>query len=554
MKKILAFLLVFSFLCPCVKAQEDDAHYYNTTKNLAVFNALFKQLDQVYVDTINSDKMMNTAIKAMLGSLDRYCEYYPEERVKDLRMMTTGKYVGIGAIIRESKKQHYCFIEEPYAGMPAAKAGLRKGDVILYIDDIDCKDKSTEFVSSHLRGEAGSSFMLKALRPSTGKKIQVKIIRSAIQMPAVTYYGMQKNGVGYIYLDSFIENSADEVRKAVLDMKQQGMTSLVLDLRGNGGGLLAEAVKLVSLFVKKGETVVVTRGRDGKTGQEAKTDTNPIDTTMPMVVLVNGSTASSSEIVSGALQDLDRAVIVGNRTYGKGLVQSPMSLPFNSEVKITTQKYYIPSGRCIQARRFGQSYGGYQEHIPDSLTSVFHTSNGREVRDGGGILPEIVLKGDTMTNIVYYLTYLDSTEVVTNFEAKYAATHPRISSPDVFSLSDADFEQLKKEIIASGFTYDRESSKVLDDLIDYAKAEGYYEGAKAEFDALKKKLEHDLAKEIDFNRDAIKRQVEMEIVKMYYYQAGALQYGLREDKQLKEAMNLLGDTERYKSLLAPPAK
>ena len=390
-------------------------HQLEVGKNLDIFNALYSNLDLFYVDTLNPKQTMTAAIDGMLRSLDPYTEYYPEEETKNLKMMLTGKYAGIGAVVKYHTRLKHVVIDEPYEGMPAAEVGLRKGDIILSIDDTTMTDKNVSFVSSHLRGDAGTSFVLKVKRPSTGKEMKFKITRRNIQLPVLPYYGMRPGNIGYINLNQFTEGCAKEVRRAFIDLKNQGAKALIFDLRSNGGGSEMEAVDIVNLWVPQEQTVVENKGKVRQANRVYKTRLEPVDTVMPMVVLVNGETASASEITSGALQDLDRAVILGTRTYGKGLVQVPMDLPYNANVKITTAHYYIPSGRCIQAINYKRNG---KERIADSLTSVFHTRGGREVRDGGGIMPDVEVKSDTMPNIAYYLSAsgVDSTEVMFDYE------------------------------------------------------------------------------------------------------------------------------------------
>lgn len=553
MKKLFLGLLLLTTLTATAQTDDSD-HSYKVAKNLEVFNAIYKHLDMMYVDTIDADEVVGNAIDAMLSSLDPYTEYYPEDKESDLKWMMTGKYAGIGALVRYNMQLKRVVIDEPYAGMPAAEVGLKKGDIILSIDDSLMTDKNVNYVSEHLRGDAGTTFVLKIKRPSTGKKMTFKITRRAIQLPSVPYYGLQENGVGYLNLNSFTEGCSKDVRRAFLDMRQKGMRALVLDLRNNGGGVLQEAVDIVNMFVPKGLTIVTTRGKLERANREYKTNVEPIDTVMPIVVLVNDGTASASEITSGSLQDLDRAIILGTRTYGKGLVQLPnLPLPYNGNLKLTTSKYYIPSGRCIQAVNYKHSNGGYKEHVADSLTNVFHTAAGREVRDGGGIMPDVELQPDSMPNIAFYLATSgrDSTEVMLNWEINYIKKHPSIAPAGEFEISDADYEQFKESVLRSGFTYDRESEKYMENLVKLAKFEGYYEDARAEFDALQKKLSHNLAKDLDYNKATLKQLLAADIIAEYYYQAGAIENSLRHDKQWKEAVRLLNTPDEYQQLLRP---
>lgn len=534
-----------------ITAQEDKDHNFNVGKNMQVFNEIYNYLDPMYVDTLNADEVVGTAINSMLRSLDPYTVYYPEDQVKNLRTMITGRYVGIGAVIRYNQKLKRVVIDEPYAGNPAAEVGLKKGDIILSIDDSTMVGKDVSYVSSHLRGDPGTTFVLKIKRPSTGKVMNFTIKRRSVELPSIPFYGLNGDGIGYLNLSSFTEGCAKDVRRALVEMKQKGMKGFVLDLRGNGGGSLSEAVDIVNMLVPKGITLVKTRGKLKRANRDYTTTVEPIDSVMPVVVLVNGESASASEITSGSLQDLDRAVILGTRTYGKGLVQLSVDLSYNGQLKLTTGKYYIPSGRCIQAINYKHARGGYTEHIPDSLTKVFHTVGGREVRDGGGIKPDIVVRPDSLPNIAYYLTVngLDSTEVLLDYEIDYIASHPTIAPAADFEISDADYEDFKRRVIESGFTYDPESERALKSLKKIVQFEGYYDDAKTEFENLEKKLKHDIARDLDMHRDVLKQIISSDIVAAYYFQSGAIENSLKHDKQVKEAFNLIKDTDKYKSVL-----
>ena len=554
MKKVLVSLLMALLVVPSI-AQTDKDHDFKMAKNMDIFNAIYKNLDLMYVDTLDAEEVVGNGVKAMLGSLDPYTTYYPEEKVNELKNMLTGKYAGVGAVVRYNFQLQRVCISEPYANMPAAEVGLKKGDIILSIDDEDMTNKEVSYVSDHLRGEPGSSFMLKVKRPSTGKILKVKVTRRTIQMPFLPYYGMMEGGIGYINFNSFTDNCAKDVRRAFIDLKKQGAKGLVFDLRSNGGGSVSEAVSIVNMFLPKGKTVLKMKGRLQRSNNEYKTTVEPVDSVMPMVVLVSGNTASSSEIMSGSLQDYDRAIILGTRTYGKGLVQTTMDLPYNGQMKLTTAKYYIPSGRCVQALNYKHAKGGYVEHVPDSLTKVFYTAGGREVRDGGGVKPDVEVKPDSLPNIAFYLAGArDSNEVMLNYEVDYIDKHPTIAPAKDFALTDADYDEFKSRVLKADFKYDRETEKYLKDLEKLAKFEGYYEDAKPEFEALKKKLSHNVAKDLDFNKDYIKQLLENDIVAAYYFQAGAIQNSLRYDKQVKAAVKLLNSPEEYGKILHPVKK
>ena len=499
-------------------------HNLEVAKNLDIFNALYKNLDLMYVDTLDANKVLKTGIDAMLQSLDPYTEFYPEEKQKELKQMLTGKYAGIGALVRYHQKRKQVVIEEPYEGMPSSEVGLKKGDVILQIDDTVMTDKSVSYVSSHLRGEPGTTFKLKILRPSTGKKMEFKITRRSIKMPEITYYGMRANKIGYISLSTFTGEPSKAMRRAFLDLKKQGAEKLVLDLRGNGGGSLAECVEILNMWIPKGVKIVETKGKMKRAGAEYRTRLEPIDTVMPLVVLVNGETASASEITSGALQDLKRGVIIGTRTYGKGLVQVPnVDLPYNANLKLTTSRYYLPSGRGIKMKE--------------------------------GITPDVEVKPDTLANITLYLDRLDSTEVMLDYVVDYIAKHPTIVPASVFHLTDADYQDFKQRVIKAGFTYDQVSKKQFEELIKTAKFEGYYDDAKEEFEALKKKIDHhDLSRDLDAHREEIQQMIEQDIVSAYYFQAGQMQVGLRTDKALREAERILTTDGEYEKLLGHAQK
>ncbi|MCH5175855.1 MAG: S41 family peptidase [Prevotellaceae bacterium] len=551
MKKAFIILLGLVAMMP-VRAQSE--HTFEVAKNLDVFNSLYRQLDVFYVDTLEADKLIRIGIDAMLEELDPYTVYYPEEDMGDLKMMTTGKYGGIGSIIR-MRKDSTVIVAEPYAGMPAAEVGLQIGDVMLKIDDKDLKGMSTSEVSELLRGEPGTTFVLQIQRPGEKKPRDIKITRRNVKVAAIPYYGLIGDA-GYINLTQFTEECAKDVRKAVISLKDKGAKSIILDLRMNGGGLLNEAVDIVNLFVPKGLKIVETKGKLLASNSTYLTRNEPLDLDIPLAVLVNGRTASSAEIVSGALQDLDRAVIVGSKTFGKGLVQSPRELPYNGSLKLTTAKYYIPSGRCIQAidykqkRKDAEIYRttGKRAEAKDSLANqhIFHTAGGREVMEGSGIMPDVVVKHDTLANVVYYLS---ADDVMTDWGTQYFQKHPTIPAVKDFAITQEDFEELKRMAKDNDFKYDRLSEKRLADLKKTAEFEDYYEDAKDEFEALEKKLAHNLDRDMDKHQKDICKIMAQEVIKRYYYQAGAVEDSLKDDEDVEKAIEVLNNEGEYTKIL-----
>lgn len=556
-RKTLAGALIVLVGMGILSFKEDDRNF-QISKNLDLFNSMFKELDMFYVDTLNPEKVIQNGVEGMLALTDPYTEYYPEEEISSLKEMTTGKYGGIGAAIRYYEAKDRIAVVEPTEGMPAAEAGVKAGDIILSVGGKEMTRgtmKPQDFsqkVSDALRGEPGTSFILKVMRPLKNDStiLEFKITRKNIRTNPVPYYGMVRDSIGYLALSSFTENSAKDVKKAFIELKAQGAKSLILDLRDNGGGSLAEAVDIVNFFVPKGQEIVVTKGKLKQAQGSYKTQNEPIDTQIPMAVLVNGASASASEIVSGSLQDLDRAVIIGTRTFGKGLVQTIRPLPYNGTLKVTTSKYYIPSGRCIQAIDYAKKNAdGSVARTPDSLTNVFRTAAGREVRDGGGIRPDIEVKGDRVPNIVFYLMNED---IIFDYATRYCWDHPALASVDSFQLTDADYKEFKELVKSRDFKYDRQSEKMLKNLKEVAEFEGYMEGAAEEFKALEKKLNHNLDRDLDYFAKQIKGYISQEIVTRYFYQRGAAMERLKEDEDLEKAIEVLHDAERYTQILSAP--
>ena len=527
-----------------------DSRSFQIAKNLDVFNSIVKELDLFYVDTINPDKTIREGIDAMLYSLDPYTEYYPEDDQSELEQMLKNSYGGIGSIITWDAKLKRSVIAEPYEGMPAATSGLKAGDVLMAIDGKDLAGKNNQEVSEMLRGQVGTGFKLTVQRPGTEKPLDFDIVRRSIQLPIIPYYTVLDNQIGYINLSTFSGNPSKEFKQAFLDLKKKGITSLVIDLRNNGGGLLDEAIEIANFFLPRGKVLVTTKGKIKQASNTYKTLREPLDLDIPLAVLVNSSTASSSEILAGSLQDLDRAVIVGNRTFGKGLVQTTRMLPYGGTMKLTTSKYYIPSGRCVQAIDYKhRNEDGSVGRIPDSLTTVFHTAAGREVRDGGGVTPDIEVKEDKLPNILFYLV---NDNLIFNYATQYCLKHATIAEPEKFVITDADYADFKEMVKKADFKYDQQTEKILKSLKEMAEFEGYLTDASKEFDALEKKLTHNLDRDLDYFSKDIKNMIALEIVKRYYYQRGAIIEQLKDDDDLKKAVEILTSPEEYRKMLSSP--
>ncbi len=530
--------------------ERSDDRNFQMAKNLDIFNSIVKELDLFYVDTIHPEKAIREGIDAMLYSLDPYTKYYPEDDQSELEQMIKGSYGGIGSIITWNSKLKRSMIAEPYEGMPAAVAGLKAGDILMEIDGKDLAGKNNNEVSGMLRGQVGTSFRLKVQRPGTKKPLEFEIVRRSIQLPLIPYYAKLDQEVGYINLSSFSGNPSKEFKQAFLDLKKQGIRSLVIDLRNNGGGLLDEAIEIANFFLPRGKTLVTTKGKIEQASNTYKTLREPLDLHIPLAVLVNSMTASSSEILAGSLQDLDRAVIVGNRTYGKGLVQTTRTLPYGGTMKLTTSKYYIPSGRCVQAIDYThRNEDGSVGRIPDSLTTVFHTAAGREVRDGGGVMPDIAVEQEELPNILYYLI---SDNLIFDYATQYCLKHPTIPAPEAFEVTDADYADFKEMVKKADFKYDQQSEKLLKSLKETAKFEGYLADAGEEFEALEKKLTHNLDRDLDFFAKDIKIMIAVEIIKRYYYQRGSIIEQLKDDNDLRAAVKILTSPDDYRKMLSTP--
>ncbi len=524
-----------------------DDKNFEMAKNLDIYYTLFRELNMFYVDDVNPTKLVKTSIDEMLSSLDPYTNYISEDKIEDFRFMTTGEYAGIGALI--SKQNDKVVIAEPYQGFPADKAGLKAGDILLEVSGKSTAEMSTSDVSSLLKGPANKPVTIKVKRPGTKKPFNVDIVREKISINAVPYYGMLDQNTAYIRLSSFTANCSNEVKKAFLELKKNNPNALVFDLRSNPGGLLMEAVKIVNLFVPKGEEIVSTRGKVKQWDKIYKAMENPIDTTIRIAVLTNRGSASASEIVSGALQDLDRAIVVGTRTFGKGLVQTTRDLSYNTKLKVTTAKYYIPSGRCIQALDYShRNEDGSVGTVPDSLISEFTTKNGRKVYDGGGIVPDIKIENEMLSILSGELI---TKFLVFDFATKFANEHETIAQPEEFEITDDIYSQFSDFVKKSNFEYESQSKDDLDALIKIAKREKYYGLAEEEFEALKVKLEPNLDKDLKQFKDEISDLLKDEIVVRYYYQKGAIRAAINDDKGIKIAIEKLNSGPDYAAYFKP---
>lgn len=524
-----------------------DQKDFEILKNLDIYDSVFRELNMFYVDDIDPNSLVKTSIDDMLNSLDPYTNYISEDRIEDFRLMTTGEYGGIGALI--TKRDNKIMISEPYEGFPAQKYGLKAGDVLLEVSGKSTENMTTEDVSNLLKGTANKPVTIKYQRQGEKKPVSVDVVREKISIPAVPYYGMLNDKTAYIRLTSFTEGCGNEVKKALLDLKKDKPESLVLDLRGNPGGLLMEAVDIVNLFVPKGEEIVSTRGKVKQWDKVYNATSSPVDTTIKIAVLVNRGSASASEIVAGAIQDLDRGLIVGTRTFGKGLVQTTRDLSYNTKLKVTTAKYYIPSGRCIQALDYShRNKDGSVGHIPDSLITEFTTKIGRKVYDGGGVVPDIKIDGDDVSNL--------SVELVTrflifDFATKFASENESIPAPEEFKITDDIYNQFVDFVKKNNFKYESESKDEFNALVESAKNDKYYDQAKAEFDALKAKLEPNLDNDLKLFKSEISELLVDEIVTRYYYQKGAIRAAIHEDKGIQKAIGELNSPKAYSAYFQP---
>ncbi len=538
---------------------KDQEHYFKINKNINIFNSVLRELDLLYVDTVDIDKTVRSGIDYMLSSLDPYNEYYNEEDMKDFTFMTTGEYAGVGALI--GHKDGRIIFMDPYEDKPAAKAGIKAGDVILAIDGVDmttCEKKEGEayaqtlssFVSSSLKGQPNSTIEITVERYGEKKPLKIKVLREKIVIAPITYFGMLNESTGYISLSTFNDKTAKEIRNAYDNLKKEGMQELVLDLRLNGGGIMEEAVQVVNMFVPKGKVVVSTKGKIKQTERVYKTTVEPLNTEIPLIILIDEGSASASEIVAGALQDMDRAVLIGKRSFGKGLVQLARDTPFGGGIKITTSKYYTPSGRCVQALDYShRKVDGTAIRVPDSLTNVFHTELGREVRDGGGIIPDITMEDEKVPTITYYLS---NQYIIMDWVNQWVYEHKKIEDPKTFTISEEDYNSFKEFVKSKKFEYDRMSEKSMKQLKEVMEFEGYMKTAGDEFKALEEKLVPDLDRDLEVSKDKIKQMINAEISKRFFYQKGEFISKMQHDSTIKKALEVLNDQEKYKEILSAP--
>ena len=552
--KFAAAVVLAALVVPTAMGDKNDNNIASVSRNLDVFNTLYKELNAFYVDTINAKKSIETAIGAMLDDIDPYTEYIPASQQDEFRTITTGEYGGIGSYIMQRKSgKKGVYISGPYKDSPAAKAGLRPGDRIIMIDNDSVLTWSSDSVSAHLKGQPNTKVRLVVERPWVDDSIiTVNITREKITVDPVPYYGVVHGCIGYINLSTFNEHSAQQVKDAIIELKKNpDVKFLALDLRGNGGGLMESAIQIVGHFVPKGTQVLVTRGRDKQSEKTYKTTAEPVDTQIPLAVLIDGGSASSSEITAGALQDLDRAVVIGSRSFGKGLVQSTRPLPYDGLLKVTIAKYYIPSGRLIQELDYShRNEDGTAKTIPDSALRVFYTAAGREVREGHGITPDIKVDYPELTRVVYNIV---RDHWAFDFATKYASQHESIPDPAHFEVTDEIFNEFKAFIDPEKFNYDKVCEQGLEALKKLAKAEGYMnDSTTAAFDHLEKMLKHDLDNDLDINRKEINKALAQEILDRYYYNKGQIEYMTRNDETVGKTLEMFAKPGEYERILSKP--
>lgn len=552
MRLLLPALALALGLPALTSGQNKDSDLY---RQLNTFNTIVRELETNYVDSIPSERVMGAAIRSLLSEIDPYTEYFTADEVKNFKTETTGEYAGIGSYIMQRDSAVY--FSGPYEGSPAALAGIRSGDRILRVDTADVSKATSERVSRLLKGQPGTTVSIEVARPWVGPDslLTFDIERRKLRMPSVPYYGVTRGDVGYIKLNSFMQTSADEVKKALEEFKADPrVKSVVLDLRGNGGGLVQSAVEIVGYFVPKGTEVLRTKGREDSDTKVYRTTHQPIMPDMPLAILIDGASASASEITAGALQDLDRAVLIGSRSYGKGLVQSTRSLPYGQMLKVTTAKYYIPSGRLIQALDYSRrNPDGTVAPTPDSLCNTYKTAHGREVKDGGGLKPDIDIDWGKPSRLVFNLV---RDQWVFDYATKYAATHPSIPAPEEFEITDTIYADFKAGIDPKRLKYDKVCEEMLTTLEKAAETEGYMnDSTKAEFAVMRKLLTHNLDRDLDTHRKDIASYLAGEIISRYYYDRGGAIQDIKDDEALDKAAELLRDPAALHKLgIVLPAK
>lgn len=540
------FLLIFVFSAFTISSRGQNENNFEISKNLEIFISLYNELNKNYVDEINPGELMVTGIESMLNTLDPYTVYIPESEIEDYRMITTGQYGGIGSLIH--KNGSYVVISEPYEGYPAHKTGLLAGDRVLYINGEDMLDKPSDEVSKFLKGQPGTSVNIIVERDGESEPLSFEVNRENITIKDIPYYGMLNEDIGYIKLTGFTQQAGNAVKEALVDLKNEyEPKGIILDLRNNGGGLLAEAVNVTNIFVEKGRLVVSTKGKVKSRNQDHHTRFNSIDTKIPLVVLVNAHSASASEIVAGAIQDMDRGVVLGQRSFGKGLVQNVIPLSYNSQVKVTVAKYYIPSGRCIQAIDYSmKDDDGHFTKIPDSLVNEFSTQNGRPVFDGGGIEPDICMQPRKYSQI---LSSLFTKFLIFDYATKYVMAHPEIDSPEEFQVDDEMYNDFITFLSDKDYDYTTAAERSLKALKESAVDEGYYDAVKEQYEALKVAIMHSKEEDLLTYRNEISEILKMEIVTRYYYQEGKIRASLSSDPDINRAIRILEEPATYQSIL-----
>ena len=553
MRKIWLFGLIISLLIPITTVAQVKQNNFEISKSIDIYNSLLRELNLNYVDEINPAELNETAINAMLKEMDPYTVFIPESEIENYKLMTTGEYGGIGALIQYDGE--YTRISDPYEGWPAQKAGLQAGDAIISVNGVDTHKKPTDQVSELLKGQPGTEVTIKVKRYGVEKPIEFKLKREKVKIDNIPYATVFDNGIGYVSLGSFTKNAGNEMKQHLVEMKKEhDLKGFIIDLRGNGGGLMNEAVDIVNLFIPKGKPVVSTKGKSQHAGSVYHTNNQPVDEQVPVAILVDGGSASASEIVAGSIQDYDRGVIIGQRTFGKGLVQNILPLTYNTQMKVTIAKYYIPSGRCIQEIDYSKNkkQDTLTSHLSpltsDTLGKPFKTEAGRTVYEGHGIMPDVKIEPKQYATAT---AYLYAKNYIFDYATKYVSEHKTIAPAKEFKIDDATYNDFMAFVKEKGFSYTTESEKKLEELKKKAKDEGYYESIGAQLENLEAQLKADKENDLTKNRADIEDLLRLEIVGRYYYQVGRIMASLENDPDLKEAFNILLDQKRYQSILKP---